>query len=868
VNFFEKLALKWKLVVGFSIPLVLIVGIASTVYVSLNKLIQTSGWVAHTYQAIDLGNSITSSLVNMETGLRGYLVAGKEEFLEPFTNGRADFDRLINDAKIKVQDNPTQVGRLEKVDLLQGQWQKEHVKIAMDYRREVAVGAEAANYFTEISKRTVGKDKFDGFREAIASLDEAFVRSGDIKAQMLVSSLLMDMVNQETGQRGFLLSGVESSLEPYVGGIEAFKQHKQALYDVIQNAYGQGAVKRDLDKAVQLANDWKVEAADPEIAARREMNKVTRTINDVTEFIERGIGKRYMDEMRGVLSEFVDAESALIKVRNEEQQSTADFTTGVTIIGALLALIIGGFITFFLTRVVLRQLGADPAELKEIAEKIASGDLTMTLDSRNSVGVQQSMASMKEKLTQVIEGDIQSVIDSAKQGDLSKRIDLGGKDGFYKKLSSSINDLLSLNECVIDDTVKMFGAMAQGDLTQRIETEYQGSFDELKQDANMTVSKLTQVIEGDIQKLVNEALNGDLSQRIDLSDKEGFFQALSKGINELIDVNESVINDVSRVMGALSRGDLSERINASYQGAFAQLKDDSNKTVIKLTEVVGNISESADKVRTGSAEIAAGNTDLSQRTEEQASSLEETSSSMEELSKVVRQNADKAKNANKLAQSAQLTAQQGGQVVSDAIGAMNSINEASGKISDIIGVINEIAFQTNLLALNAAVEAARAGEQGRGFAVVAGEVRNLAQRSATAAKEINDLIRNSVNKVQEGTTLVNESGETLSEIVNSVKSVCIVMEEIMVSANEQSQGIEQVNSAVVQMDEMTQQNAALVEEASAASQSMSEQAGDMRAQISFFEGSNTQKQMSVENPIEHVMKGHSAPSKDDEWDEF
>ena len=864
MNFFESLALKWKLIVGFSIPLVLVVAIATEIYVSLNKLLKTSGWVAHTYQAIDLGNGITSSLVNMETGLRGFLVAGKDEFLEPFTNGKADFGRLLNDAKNKVQDNSTQVGRLEKVNSLQERWQTEHVNIAMDYRREVAVGAKAANYFAEISKRTVGKEKFDGFREAIASLEKDFVKSGDTKAQALVKSLLMDMVNQETGQRGFLLSGVESSLDPYISGIETFKQNSQALYSIARR----GAAKRDLDNAVQLANAWRTEAAEPEIEARREMNKVTRSINDVTEFIERGIGKRYMDEMRGVLSEFVGAESALIKVRNEEQESTADFTKGVTIIGALLALFIGSFITFFLTRVVLRQLGADPVELKEISEKIAGGDLTMTLDSRNSVGVQQSMANMKEKLTQVIERDIQSIIDSAKQGDLSRRIELGDKDGFYKKLSSSVNDLLSLNERVIDDTVRMFGAMAQGDLTQRIETEYQGSFDKLKQDANMTVSKLTQVIEGDIQQLVNEALKGDLSRRVDLNDKEGFFNTLSNGINELVDVNESVINDVSRVMGALSNGDLSERIDTSYQGDFARLKDDSNKTVIKLTEVVGNISESADKVRTGSAEIAAGNTDLSQRTEEQASSLEETSSSMEELSKVVRQNADKAKNANELAQNAQQTAQQGGQVVNDAIGAMNSINEASRKISDIISVIDEIAFQTNLLALNAAVEAARAGEQGRGFAVVAGEVRSLAQRSAVAAKEINDLIRNSVNKVEEGTALVNESGKTLSGIVNSVKSVCIVMEEIMVSANEQSQGIEQVNSVVVQMDEMTQQNAALVEEASAASQSMSEQATEMREQISFFGGAQTQKQVTIEKPIEQVIKGHSAPSKGEEWDEF
>ncbi len=523
-------------------------------------------------------------------------------------------------------------------------------------------------------------------------------------------------------QRGFLLSGVESSLEPYLAGIETFKQHKQSLENIIENASEKEILKKDLDSAVQLANDWKVEAAFPEIEARREMNKVSRSISDVTAFIEKGIGKKYMDKMRGVLTEFVGAEAALIQVRKEQQESTAFFTTAVTLIGALLALIIGALISYVLTKVVLTQLGADPVDLKEIAEKISSGDLTMDLSSQNSVGVQQSMAYMKEKLTKVIEEDIQVVIDAAKQGDLSKRIELGDKEGFYKKLSGSINDLLALNENVINDIVRMFAAMAKGDLSQRIETEYQGSFDKLKQDANMTVSKLTQVIEGDIQPLVNVACEGDLSQRIELKDKEGFFLTLSQSINKQVDVNESVLNDISRVMGGLSNGDLTQQINTSYQGAFEQLKDDSNKTVIKLTEVVESISKSAESVRTGCQEIAVGNTDLSQRTEQQASSLEETSASMEQLSVVVKENASKVITANELAKSAQLTAKEGGQVVNDAIGAMNSITKASSQISDIISVIDEMPFQTNLLALNAAVEAARAGGQGRGFAVVAGEV--------------------------------------------------------------------------------------------------------------------------------------------------
>jgi methyl-accepting chemotaxis protein len=243
----------------------------------------------------------------------------------------------------------------------------------------------------------------------------------------------------------------------------------------------------------------------------------------------------------------------------------------------------------------------------------------------------------------------------------------------------------------------------------------------------------------------------------------------------------------------------------------------------------------AEEIHRGAQEISAGNSNLSLRTEEQAASLEETASSMEEMTTTVKQNADNAGQANQLALAAREQAEQGGQVVGKAVQAMSGINDSARKIADIIGVIDEIAFQTNLLALNAAVEAARAGEQGRGFAVVASEVRNLAGRSATAAKEIKDLIQDSVKKVSDGSLLVTQSGQTLEQIVISVKKVSDIVAEIAAASREQSLGIEQVGRAVMQMDELTQQNAALVEQATAASQSMTTEASTLKEMMARYD---------------------------------
>ncbi len=337
------------------------------------------------------------------------------------------------------------------------------------------------------------------------------------------------------------------------------------------------------------------------------------------------------------------------------------------------------------------------------------------------------------------------------------------------------------------------------------------------------------------QAAVKAALGGDLSQRIPLDGKTGHVEALSRGVNALFDTIGAVIDDINVVVECAKQRDLSARVDSvGKSGAFGKLATGINALIGNMATLVQQIKASAAEVKTGAEEISKGNLNLSQRTEHQASSLEETASSMEQMTATVRQTADNAGQANQLALAARKQAEKGGTVVGSAVTAMAGINAASKKIADIIGVIDEIAFQTNLLALNAAVEAARAGEQGRGFAVVATEVRNLAGRSATAAKEIKALIRDSVTRVDEGSRLVDESGKTLEEIQAAVKKVTDIVAEIAAASREQSSGLEQVNKAVMLMDQSTQQNAALVEQAAAASRTIVEQAHALDEMISGY----------------------------------
>lgn len=340
--------------------------------------------------------------------------------------------------------------------------------------------------------------------------------------------------------------------------------------------------------------------------------------------------------------------------------------------------------------------------------------------------------------------------------------------------------------------------------------------------------------EEQLKGLIESAVDGDLENRLDTSGYSGFMKLLGDRVNDMLNAVVDPIRESTRVILALSNGDLTQKMTGEYKGEFAALRDALNDSMGNLESMVAQIIEASGNINSGASEISQGNADLSQRTEEQASSVEETASTMEEMTSVVKQNADNAREANQLAGGARQQAEKGGEVVGQAVKAMSEINASSKKIEDIISVIDEIAFQTNLLALNAAVEAARAGEQGRGFAVVAGEVRSLAQRSAAAAKEIKGLIKDSVTKVGEGSRLVDESGKTLEEIVVASKKVSDIIAEIAAAGQEQATGIDQINQAITQLESVTQQNAALVEQAAAASESMANQSVGLQELVSQF----------------------------------
>ncbi len=544
-----------------------------------------------------------------------------------------------------------------------------------------------------------------------------------------------------------------------------------------------------------------------------------------------------------------------------------------SIIGLVLAIVIGIIVTRVITKPINRLAG-----VMERVEKTADFSQRVDITSEDEIGVvsrafnsmidamQGAIAAANQSLSKVTEGDFTEKVTIDAVGDL----DL---------LKSGINDTVDNIKETFGSLNNVMNALSEADFGRKIDvSDLDGEYKACVLSGTDAMQNSGKAINA-INSVMGTVAGGEFDQRVEVA-LPGDLGTLKDNINQSMDVIEKGIEDTTRITVALSQGDLTQRVEVSHPGQFGILTKALNETMANITDVVGNIAEAAGVVSSASTEIADGNADMSKRTEQQASSLEETASSMEELTSTVKQNADNARQANQLAKGARDTATEGQEVVTNAVSAMEEINDSSNKIADIIGVIDEIAFQTNLLALNASVEAARAGEQGRGFAVVATEVRNLAQRSATAAKEIKELIQDSAGKVKTGSDLVAESGETLAEIVGGVKKVGDMIAEIAAASEEQTAGIGQVNQALASMDEITQQNAALAEEASANSENLNSQAITMNEQVQFFTLNNSQTarvKTTTVSPVAALsspkapkpkLSAAAKPTPADEWEEF
>lgn len=498
------------------------------------------------------------------------------------------------------------------------------------------------------------------------------------------------------------------------------------------------------------------------------------------------------------------------------------------------------------------------AEINHMSEEHLKGEIDVMMDTDQFEGTFKSFA---EGVNSLVNNHIQetagfvAVMDQLGRGDLS--VEFAPLPGKKEVMNKSVDRLRGNFKGIVDSVNWVNSEHEKGNIDMTLRADmFKGQFSVLAESVNKIVGGHIDVNQK-AMACVKAFGEGDFDAPLDQ------FPGQKAAINEIIEQvrsNLKALNEDAQTLAEAARdGRVSVRADASrHLGDYRKIVEGMNETLDMIVDPISTAKVAAETINTAAKEIAQGNSDLSRRTEDQAANLEKTSSSMDKLSSTVKQNADNAKEANQLAISASEVAQKGGKMVSEVVHTMSAINDSARKIEDIISVIDGIAFQTNILALNAAVEAARAGEQGRGFAVVAGEVRNLAQRSAGAAKEIKELITDSVSKTTDGTKQVETAGETMNEIVTSVKHVSDIIGEIAAASGEQSAGISQINEAIIQMDDTTQQNTALVEEAAAAAESLMEQADELMKTMSVFSidhGNQTSTRVSGAGSSESRSEG-------------
>ncbi|MFW8595880.1 CHASE3 domain-containing protein [Cribrihabitans neustonicus] len=698
---------------------------------------ETSGWVDHTVKVLKQADTIVASAVDMETGMRGYMLAGEEHFLTPYESGDARAFAALESLRETVSDNPPQVARLAKAEKVLKEWQSEVAEHQISMRRSIGNSKTMVDLARQVQKAE-GKAYFDNFRGLAAEFIEEekslleqrsaeFSRLLDRGESSVLSirnavsmvdhthsviehamSIAAAAVDMETGMRGFLLAGKEEFLEPFEAGRQSIET---LIRDLSQTVSDNPAQVERLRQMKTVIDEWRTAVVEPMLDLRRAIGTAV-TMDDVARLVGEERGKDFFDRFRGIMSEFTSIEQELMDARKKENIETSSHTKTVILGAVAAAVVIGAIVALF--------IGAN---------------------------LGNAVRSITASMGRLAEGDTGVAIKGQSRGD-------------------------------------EIGAMAR----------------------SLDVFRKSLIREKELEAAQRER---DAQQA-------------------------EVVRELSGRLSDLAQGDLTVHISQTFPEDYEQLRKDFNGSVSTLGQTVAQVITASESIKNGAAEISQSSDDLSNRTEGQAATLEETAAALEELTASVKSAAEGARSVETIMGEARAEAESSGVIVQNAVSAMTEIEESSAKIAQIIGVIDDIAFQTNLLALNAGVEAARAGEAGRGFAVVASEVRGLAQRSADAATEIKTLINNGSKQVTHGVDLVGKAGLALNSIVDRVNHISQLVSDIAEGAAEQSTGLGEINTGVVQLDQVTQQNAAMVEQSSAAGHMLSGDATKLAELVARF----------------------------------
>jgi len=789
----QDLSLKAKIFGGSCLPLVLIALLGVLSYRSIQSLNESAGWVDHTYKVIGEANALAASAVNMETGMRGYLLAGEEAFLEPYTNGKRAFFEQTAGLKDIVSDNPAQVKLLGEMETTISNWQQQVIEPNKQLRREIG-NAKTMDDMAELIGRAEGKKYFDGFREQIStfvSREEKLIQQRKLTNAQVSESMVKALENidatvawvdhtynvieqaqdifaaacdMETGMRGYLLAGRDGFLEPYRNGQQSFSKNVAALKITVSDNPAQVQLLNEIDDTISA---WQRNVTEPMIQLRREIasGRTHKTMRDVTAQVARAEGKTYFDRFRSQIDTFIEREKKLIEQRKQDRTVARDTVT-------------------------------------QGIEKL------------------QESSRWVEHTYNVI-GEANSLIASAIDMETGMRgYLLAGKEAFlepYKRGSEAFGKKAQELQKTVSDNP------AQVELIDEMTTTIAA----WKQNVTEPNIQMRRAI-GDAKSM------NHMAAEIKKAKGKQFFDKFREQIDTFASREAALMDE--RKAEAEATASMTQKVtlfgNISIVLLVVLISFFLTRSIVTaLSGVVNNLNRNTDALNQSASQVAQSSSSLADGASTQAASIEETSAAVEEVTSMTKTNADSAESAKSLANKVQQATEKGVQSMAQMSETIANIKDSSDQTSSIIKVIDEIAFQTNILALNAAVEAARAGEAGQGFAVVAEEVRNLAQRCAEAARSTAEKLERSSELANDSVGVSEKVSEVLKEIAESSAASTQLVNSIAGASEEQMTAMIQINEAISQLESVTQTNTAAASQSSAASKELHDQSADVRTSL-------------------------------------